>query len=95
LITEKGRYYKFDDIDCMIKFAKTEILETVKAYFINDYLQDNKLISAEKAIYLKDGTINSPMRGNTAAFLTKQEAEQYQSKLNATLSSWDEIYNSF
>jgi len=95
LITEKGRHYKFDDIACMVKFAKSGTTVATKAFYVNDYLQDNTLIPAEKAFYLKGGTINSPMRGNTAAFSTKQEAEQYQTKLSAAPSSWDEIFNSF
>ena len=95
LITEKGRHYKFDDISCMVKFAKSGTSVPAKTFYVNDYLQDNTLIPAEKAFYLKDGSINSPMRGNTAAFSSKQEAEQYQTKLNAAPSSWDEIFNSF
>ncbi|HSD14919.1 MAG TPA: nitrous oxide reductase accessory protein NosL [Flavobacterium sp.] len=95
LITEKGRIYKFDDIHCMVKFAKSEATVPAKLFYINDYTQDNTLIPAEKAFYLKGGTISSPMRGNTAAFSTQKEAEQYKTKLNATSSTWDEIYNSF
>lgn len=95
LITEKGRIYKFDDIHCMVKFAKSGTSVPAKLFFINDYLQDNTLIPAEKAFYLKGGNISSPMRGNTAAFSSQQEAEQYKTKLNATPSTWDEIYNSF
>lgn len=95
LITEKGRMYKFDDIHCMVHFAKSETSVPAKLFFVNDYLQDNTLIPAEKALYLKGGTISSPMRGNTAAFSTQQEAEQYKTKLNATSTTWDEIYNSF
>ncbi|WP_211233875.1 nitrous oxide reductase accessory protein NosL [Flavobacterium limnosediminis] len=95
LITEKGRHYKFDDIACMVKFAKSGTTVSTKAFYVNDYLQDNTLIDAKKAFYLKDGSINSPMRGNRAAFSTQQEAEQYKTKLNAAPSSWDEIFNSF
>ncbi|ESU19610.1 hypothetical protein FCR2A7T_17680 [Flavobacterium cauense R2A-7] len=95
LITEKGRHYKFDDIACMVKFAKSGTAVAAKSFYVSDYLQDNTLIPAEKAFYLKGGSITSPMRGNTAAFSTKQEADQYKTKLNATSSSWDEIFNSF
>ena len=95
LITEKGRYYKFDDIACMVKFAKSGTTVAAKSFYVSDYLRDNTLIPAEKAFYLKGGTITSPMRGNTVAFSTKQEADQYKTKLNATSSSWDEIFNSF
>ncbi len=95
LITEKGRHYKFDDISCMVKFAKSGTTIPAKVFFVNDYLQDNTLIAADKAFYLKDGDINSPMRGNKAAFSSKQEAEQYQTKLKATPTTWGDIYSSY
>ena len=33
LITEKGRYYKFDDVACLIHFAKSNTVVPYKAFF--------------------------------------------------------------
>lgn len=95
LITAKGRCYKFDDISCMIQYAKSNTTVAYKSYYVSDYTKDNKLIPAEQCFFLKGGTINSPMRGNTIAFSTKNEATAYQSKLNAELKTWAEIYSSY
>lgn len=92
LITQKGRIYKFDDISCMIKYAKSNTTVEYSGFYVNDYLNDNKFIDAEKGYYLKGGTISSPMRGNIAVFSTNNEANSYQSKLNAVPVSYEEVY---
>lgn len=90
IITKKGRVYKFDDLHCM-KGYLSENKTDVKSYFVHDYTKENILISAEKAFYLKDGAISSPMRGNIAAFVDESEASAFQSKLNAQPISFEEI----
>jgi len=95
LITQKGRYYKFDDVACMIHFAKSNTVVPYKAFFVCDYLMGNTLVPVEKCYFLKGGTINSPMNGNAIAFTSKKEAERYQPKFNATILSWNELYSSY
>jgi copper chaperone NosL len=95
LVTQKGRYYKFDDVACMIHFAKSNTMVPYKAFFVCDYLIDNTLVPVEKCYFLKGGTIKSPMNGNAIAFSSKKEAQRYQSKFNATLLSWKELYSSY
>lgn len=95
LVTQKGRYYKFDDVACMIHFAASNTVVPYKAFFVCDYLMDNALIPAEKCYFLKGGSINSPMHGNAIAFTTKKEAQDYQTKYKAVLLSWKELYSSY
>ena len=91
LITVKGRVYKFDDIHCMMNYHKENTSTKVKSFYIHDFSQDNVLIPAETAFYVRDGQINSPMHGNTIAVKTKEEATQMAKKYNATPISWNEI----
>jgi copper chaperone NosL len=95
LITEKGRYYKFDDLSCMIKYAKSESTVKIKSFFVMNYLNDNQFIAVEKAFYLSGGTINGPMGGKVIAFDSKEKASQNQSKFSATITNWSAIYNSY
>lgn len=95
LITEKGRFYKFDDVVCMIQFAKSNTVVPYKSFYIADYSKDNTLIPAEQSFFLKGGTISSPMRGNAIAFSSKNAATEFQVKLNAKLMTWKEIYSSY
>ncbi|MFD2910059.1 nitrous oxide reductase accessory protein NosL [Flavobacterium ardleyense] len=91
LITAKGRVYKFDDMHCMINYHKENSSTNIQSFFIHDFNQDNALIAAESAYYVKGGEINSPMRGNTIAVQTEAEAKQMAEKYKANPISWSEI----
>lgn len=92
IITEKGRVYKFDDISCMVAYCKqNQGNQKTKAHYIHDYTQDNVLIPAETAFYIKGGNINSPMRGNIAAFSTEEEADKFATELEAERTDWKAI----
>lgn len=95
LITQKGRYYKFDDFGCMIQFAKSNTVVAYESFYVNDYLKDNTLIPAEKAYFVKGGKINSPMRGNMIAFSTTQAQNEFSQKLQAQALTWSEVYNAY
>ena len=91
IITTKGRIYKFDDMHCMINYHKENTAIQVQSFFIHDFNQNNTLIAAENAYYVKGGEINSPMRGNTIAVQTDEEAKQMAEKFKANPISWSEI----
>jgi len=95
LITKKGRYYKFDDLACMVQFAKSNTVVPYQSFFVNNYTKDNTLIPAETAFFIKSDEINSPMRGNMAALATAAEQSEYAKKFNAQPLSWSEVYNSY
>lgn len=95
LITQKGRYYKFDDLGCMIQFAKSNKVVAYESFYVNDYLKDNTLIPAETAYFIKGGKINSPMRGNMIAFSSAQEQNNFGKKLEAQTVTWTEVYNAY
>lgn len=95
LITEKGRYYKFDDVSCMIKYAKSNKTVPYKSFFVTNYLNENQLIPVEKGFYLLGGTINAPMGGKVAAFETDENATAYQTKLAAKKATWKDVYNAY
>jgi copper chaperone NosL len=94
LITQKGRYYKFDDVSCMIQFSKSSVVPT-QFYFVCDYVKDNNLIPAESSFFVKGGTINSPMRGNCAAFSSEIIQKEYQKLLQAEPMTWKQVFNSY
>lgn len=79
----------------MIQFAKSNTVVPYEAFFVSDYLNDNSFIPVEKSFLLKGGTINSPMRGNCAAFATVAEQKEFQTKLNAETMTWKQVYNSY
>jgi len=95
LITQKGRYYIFDDVSCMIKYVKANSGLVNAKMYVNDYLDENKFIAVEKGFYLMGGTINAPMGGKVAAFVTNENTTAYQTKLSAQKATWSAIYNTY
>jgi copper chaperone NosL len=93
LITEKGRCYKFDDVTCMIKYAKENSNTKVKSFFVMNYLKDNQLIPVEKAFFLKGGTIRGPMGGKVIAFDSNENATKNKASFSAEITNWSAIYN--
>jgi len=91
VITQKGRVYKFDDIRCMVNYCKENSETIMESYYVLDYNQNNILIPAEKAFFLTEGTIKTPMNGGIIAFASETEANEFQTKLEANTISWDAI----
>ena len=91
LITTKGRVYKFDDMHCMVNYHKDNPTAKVQSFYIHDFNQNNVLIPAETAFYIKGGEINSPMHGNIIAVQTKEEADELAKNFNAASTTWSEI----
>lgn len=91
LITQKGRIYKFDDFECMLRYKKENQKTPYLSAWVNDYTANNVLISAETAFYVSSEKIKSPMRGDIAAFALKEKANTFAREWRANVSNWTEI----
>ena len=91
LITQKGRIYKFDDIQCMTAYMKENAETSFGSFYVCNFPENNELIPAETAYYIIGGELRSPMAGNIAAFKTKEEAEKYKTINSAESTNWEKI----
>lgn len=91
IITTKGRVYKFDDISCLKKYLMDNPSTEVKNYYIHDYTLDNKFIDATTAFYSVGGSIKSPMRGNTIATKSEENAEKLAVEFQSQTATWRKI----
>ena len=91
VITEKGRAYKFDDIKCLNGYINENKNTKYSVFYVNDYLQNNTLIDAEKAFYIQSEELRSPMGGNFAAFKLENEANTIAQKYNVSLLNWNQL----
>lgn len=95
LVTTKGKVYKFDDINCLFNFYNDGSVNKKDFRFklVVDFSQPEKLIDAEKAVYLKSAEIKSPMASQVAAFETVQT--KLAAEWNATEYAWAELQHQF
>jgi copper chaperone NosL len=91
LITSKGRVYKFDDINCMRNYAKSNPEVVVKNYYVAATGSNNTLVDATGAWFVKSDEIKSPMGGNTLAFQQQEQANNYARQSKGSLMAWDDV----
>ncbi|RFN60525.1 nitrous oxide reductase accessory protein NosL [Marixanthomonas ophiurae] len=89
IVTEKGRSYKFDAIECMINYHTEHSDQSVAMYLVNDFNTPGKLIDATTATYLISPEISSPMGANLSAFNSKQVAQKTQAEYSGKLYDWE------
>ncbi len=91
IVTNKGKVYKFDAIECMINFANNFNREEIALYLCNELNTSENLINAEEATFLISENIPSPMGAFLSAFGDKSEAERVQNVKGGQLFDWPSL----
>jgi copper chaperone NosL len=60
LVTEKGKAFKFDSLECLLRFNDQHAGEKMTAYVVNSSLP-NQFVKAQEAAFLYDKKLRSPM----------------------------------
>ena len=76
IITTEGQALKFDDLGCLHTWQEENGTATVGATYVRDY-NSMQWIKYEKAYYVYDSTIQTPMAYDMISFEEKASAEQY------------------
>ena len=91
IVTDKGKVYKFDAVECMIDFKNEMSKEQPKLFLTNHYHTPKELISAEDATFLISENLPSPMGEFITAFESKEAANEAQKELDGKIYSWNEL----
>ena len=90
LVTDKGKAYKFDAIECMINHI-SENTTPIALYLVTDYTHPEALLDAKKATFIISSNIPSPMKANLSALESKAEAEALQATKGGELYTWQAL----
>jgi copper chaperone NosL len=90
-VTEKGRAYSFDAIECMLHEDAENNEQPVALYLITDFNNPGTLIDATTATYLVSPELPSPMGANLSGFASEVEAEGIQEEYSGSLFDWEAI----
>lgn len=93
LITDKGKIYKFDSIECMIQFSlvKNTLGDANNNLLITNFDNPGNLIDARIAYYIKNDEFRSPMGLNVTAFKDESKAQQFISANGGEKLIWVEV----
>ena len=95
IITVKGKIYKFDSAECMIRFVKNANvvqLNDIESYWVADFSQQGNLINAKDAFYLHSLSLPSPMGGFLTAFSSENELNKIKANNNGDVWSWQQAF---
>lgn len=95
LVTEKGKVFVFDDVNCMLMYMGSVEDETYKHILVTDYLNPGVLLDANFAFYLKSDQFKTPMASQIVAFPDFDILEEYKMKNGGVYLAWGELTTQF
>jgi copper chaperone NosL len=91
LVTQKGKVYNYDAVECMLNANKEFNEADVALYLVNHYANPAELIDATQATYLVSKDLPSPMGGHLTAFATQAEADNALTEYGGSLHTFAEM----
>ncbi|MDR8393181.1 nitrous oxide reductase accessory protein NosL [Aliifodinibius sp. S!AR15-10] len=92
MVTETGKAYKFDAIECMEAYLEEGNVESASAkLWVNDFNNPGNWLDASEAIFIKSEVIQSPMGSSLLALESQQAAAAHLEEYPGETLSWDEL----
>jgi copper chaperone NosL len=93
LITDKGKVYKFDSIECMVEFAvlKNLIGDSNQSLLVTDFSNPETFLDATSAFYVQNDNFRSPMGLNVSAFDSEISREKFVAENSGQILNWINI----
>lgn len=92
LVTEKGKAYKFDAVECMAVYHRENKDDlSGSRLWVSNYNDPGTWLDAFEAQYVKSEVIKSPMGESLLALPTKEAAEIHVEERPGRLLLWDEV----
>ena len=97
VVTNKGKVYKFDAVECMINFLNEGKVKSndVAMKLVNSYDNPGKLTPASKNYYLRSKELPSPMGLFITPFTKKAKAESAKQENGGKIYSWKALNTNF
>lgn len=93
LVTEKGKIFIFDDVNCMLQYMDSEEgkEQVYKHVLVLDYLNPGVLLDVNYAHFLKSEEIQTPMASNVVAFPNYDLLKDFKAKSGGVYLGWGEL----
>lgn len=97
LVTDKGKVFVFDDVNCMLQYMDSEDgkSQMYKHILVIDYLNPGVLLDANYAFYLKSEEFKTPMASQIVAFPDYDLLKEYKNKTGGVYLAWGELTTQF
>jgi copper chaperone NosL len=89
LVTTKGKVYKYDSAECLLRTLAEDERNKYRYILVTDFLQPAELIDATEATFLVSPGRPSPMGGNLSAYLNHEDAISAKEDLGGSLQNFE------
>jgi len=93
LLTDKGKVYMFDAIECMLHFKASRPEEQWSDILVTPHNSPGKLVQAREAWYLRSAQLQSPMGLHLTAFTG--DKSRWLEEFGGTAYSWERLQEAF
>lgn len=93
LVTDKGKVYKYDSIECLIGYALNKNLIGDKKHLIlvSNFSKPGELVDARKSFYVHNDNFRSPMGLNVSTFIDESEQLKFLTENFGEKINWIEV----
>ena len=97
LVTSKGKIFKFDSIECLVRYLKEGEAEqaNVKLLLLTPFNHPETLENADQCFILHSQGMPSPMGMFLTAFIDESTARKFQEENGGTIYTWQELLDKF
>lgn len=94
MVTAKGKVYFFDSIECLVGFIDNMKMTNshYHSLWVSNYADPGKIIDAEKAVYLKNDLLRSPMGLNVLAVESDVQLKPILREYSGTKLGFNDLF---
>jgi nitrous oxidase accessory protein len=94
LLSERGRHYIFDSIECMVEFLDAEEVlpeSDIRSLWVTDFADPGSWVEVAHATFLHSDEIRSPMGMNLSAFESPERAREARDAFGGEILDWEGV----
>lgn len=91
LVTDKGKVFTFDSLECLAAYVVTERESAQGTPWVTNYNAPGGWIKADEAFFVRSPVLRSPMALNVAAFKTRAEFEKAKGEYRGAEMRWADV----
>ncbi|MBI1937956.1 MAG: nitrous oxide reductase accessory protein NosL [Ignavibacteriales bacterium] len=93
LISDKGKIFKFDSIECLAAYSMIIDQKTIASMWATDFSNKENFINTDDALFLRSENLRSPMGLNLSAYQNLNSLYKVKNEFGGTNLRWEEILN--
>jgi len=95
VVTDKGKVFKFDAIECMVSYVQQQPDQTYAYLLVNDFENPSELVDAKSCTYLISKAVPSPMGAYLSAYQSVAIAASMKEEKGGQTFNWEGLQEHF